>query len=481
MHQLKSIAHRVMLERGLIPDFSAAAMAEAAAATPARPGAEARDLRSLLWASIDNDSSRDLDQLSFAQALPGGSVKILVAIADVDAVVKRGSAIDQHAQANTTSVYTAAAIFPMLPERLSTAVTSLGESQERLAIVVEMVIDAGGKVATSDVYHAAVHNHAKLAYNSVAAWLSGSASPPARLQAVLGLDAQIRLQDQIAQVLRKLRFEHGAFSLHTPEAEAVFDGDELLDLKPSEPNRAKELIEDFMVAANGVTARYLAQKGFPSMRRVLRSPERWGKLVALAETLGARLPPEPNGQALATFLDERRAQAPAQFPDLSLSVVKLLGRGEYVLEFPGQRAEGHFGLAVRDYTHSTAPNRRFPDLLTQRLLKAAFSGGEPPYTHAELSALALHCTDQETNAAKVERQVSKSAAALLLAPRIGERFDGLVTGASEKGTWVRIVHPATEGRVVRGFAGLEVGGRVRVELLHTDVERGFIDFSRVAT
>jgi len=481
MHQLKSIAHRVMVERGLTPDFSAPALAEAAAATPAQPDPEARDLRSLLWASIDNDSSRDLDQLSVAQALPGGSVKIMVAIADVDAVVKRGSAIDQHAQANTTSVYTEAAIFPMLPERLSTDLTSLGESQDRLAIVIEMVIDAGGKVTTSDVYRAAVHNRAKLAYNSVAAWLSGSAAPPAKLQAVPGLDAQLRLQDQTAQLLRKLRFQHGALSLHTPEAEAVFDGDELLDLRPSEPNRAKELIEDFMVAANGVTARYLAQKGFPSMRRVLRSPERWGKLVALAETLGARLPPEPDGQALATFLDQRQAQAPAEFPDLSLSVVKLLGRGEYVLELPGQSAEGHFGLAVSDYTHSTAPNRRFPDLLTQRLLKAAISGGEPPYTREELSGLALHCTDQETNAAKVERQVSKSAAALLLAPRIGERFDGLVTGASEKGTWVRIVHPATEGRVVRGFAGLEVGGRVRVELLHTDVDRGFIDFARVAT
>lgn len=472
-----------MLQRGLTPDFSAAASAQAstAQAAPAVATAQVRDLRSLLWASIDNDTSRDLDQLSVAQSLPGGAVKVLVAIADVDAVVPLGSAIDAHAQANTTSVYTAAAIFPMLPARLSTDLTSLGEGEERLAIVIEMVIDDQGEVTASDVYRAAVHNRAKLAYNSVAAWLDGSGPAPARLQAVAGLDAQIRSQDQTAQRMRGLRFRHGALSLHTPEAEAVFNGAELLDLRPSEPNRAKELIEDFMVAANGVTARYLAQKGFPSMRRVLRSPERWGKLVRLAESLGEHLPPEPSGEALAQFLTRCRAEAPAQFPELSLSVVKLLGRGEYVLEVPGQRSEGHFGLAVSDYAHSTAPNRRFPDLITQRLLKAAIAGQEAPYSQPELAALAIHCTEQETNAAKVERQVSKSAAALLLARRIGEKFDALVTGASEKGTWVRIVHPATEGRVVRGFEGLEVGNRVRVELVHTDVERGFIDFAAAAT
>ena len=369
-------------------------------------------------------------------------------------------------------------MFPMLPERLSTDLTSLGEGEDRLAIVVEMMVEADGTVKRSDVYRAAVRNHAKLAYDSVAAWLEGAAAAPPRVGEVPGLDAQLRAQDGAAQAMRGVRFQHGALSLHTPQAEAVFKGDELADLRPDEPNRAKELIEDFMVAANGVTARYLAQKGFPSLRRVLRSPERWGRIVALAAALGDPLPNEPSGEALARFLTKRRKADPEHFPDLSLSVVKLLGRGEYVLELPNQKAEGHFGLAVTDYTHSTAPNRRFPDLVTQRLLKAAISGEPAPYTLEELGALARHCTEQETNATKVERQVSKSAAAQLLASRIGERFDALVTGASEKGTWVRIVHPATEGRVVRGFEGLDVGDRVRVELVHTDVERGFIDFAR---
>ncbi len=480
MNKLKSIAHRIMIERGLLPDFSPAVVAETTAIVDAATARDpaVRDLRELLWASIDNDTSRDLDQLSVSESMSGGAVKILVAVADVDAVVKRHSAIDDHAQTNTTSVYTAAAMFPMLPERLSTDLTSLGEGEERLALVIEMVVDAKGMVKQSDIYRGAVRNHAKLAYNSVAAWLEGTASAPPRVGAVPGLDAQLRAQDRAAQAMRGLRFQHGALSLHTPQAEAVFKGDELADLRPDEPNRAKELIEDFMVAANGVTAKYLAQKGFPSLRRVLRSPERWGRIVALAEALGDRLPPEPSGEALALFLTKRRREDPARFPDLSLSVVKLLGRGEYVLELPGQSAEGHFGLAVTDYTHSTAPNRRFPDLVTQRLLKAAISGAPSPYSNDELTSLARHCTEQETNATKVERQVSNSAAAQLLASRVGERFDGLVTGASDKGTWVRILHPAVEGKVVRGFHGLDVGDRVRVELVHTDVDRGFIDFAR---
>ncbi len=480
MNQLKSIAHRIMIQRGLLPDFSPAVVAETSAImeAPSARGPAIRDLRGLLWASIDNDTSRDLDQLSVAEPMNGGAVKVLVAVADVDAVVKRRSAIDGHAQTNTTSVYTAAAIFPMLPERLSTDLTSLGEDQERLAIVIEMVVDEGGTVKQSDVYRAAVRNRAKLAYNSVAAWLEGTAPAPPRIGAVPGLETQIRTQDRTAQAMRKLRYQHGALGLQTPEAQAVFDGEVLSDLRPEEGNRAKELIEDFMVAANGVTAKYLAQKGFPSLRRVLRSPERWDRIVVLAEALGERLPPEPNGEALAQFLTKRRHEDPARFSDLSLSVVKLLGRGEYVLELPGQRAEGHFGLAVNDYTHSTAPNRRFPDLATQRLLKAAISSEPPPYSNEELNSLAGHCTEQETNAAKVERQVRKSAAALLLASRIGERFDGLVTGASGKGTWVRILHPAAEGKVVRGFQGLDVGDRVRVKLVHTDVEHGFVDFAR---
>jgi exoribonuclease-2 len=375
-------------------------------------------------------------------------------------------------------VYTAAEVFPMLPTKLSTDLTSLGEGEERLAIVTEMLVATDGSVKESEIYRAVVLNRAKLAYNSVAAWLDGSGPAPARVLAVAGLDDQLRTQDRVAQAMRRLRHVHGALSLQTPEAESLFDGDTLVDLRPQTANRAKELIEDFMIAANTATVRTLALKAFPSIRRVLRSPERWDRIVALAGELGDRLPATADGEALAKFLARQRAHSPEKFPDLSLAVVKLLGRGEYVLEGPGQRSEGHFGLAVSDYAHSTAPNRRFPDLATQRLLKAAIAGEAPPYTQGELSALAQHCTEQETNAAKVERRVLKSAAALLLAPRIGQQFDGLVTGASDRGTWVRIDRPAAEGKIVRGFEGLDVGRRVRVELVHTDVDRGFIDFVR---
>ncbi len=468
------------MERGLEPDFSPAVIAETNAVSHAAPLATAsvRDFRELLWASIDNDDSRDLDQLSVAEELAGGAVKILVAVADVDSTVKAGSAIDRHARANTTSVYTAAQIFPMLPEELSTNLTSLGEGQERLAVIIEMDVGLDGSVIRSDVYRAVVLNHAKLAYNAVAAWLDGAAAAPAKLAAVPGLAEQVRIQDRVAQALRGRRHQNGALGLETIEARAVFDGDVLADLRADEKNRAKELIEDFMIAANGVTARYLQQKGFPSLRRVLRSPERWGRIVDLAAALGDRLPPEPSARSLDEFLARRRKIDPARFADLSLSVVKLLGSGEYALELPGQQAMGHFGLAVKDYTHSTAPNRRFPDLLTQRLLKAALAGVPVPYGDDELGALARHCTVQEDNASKVERQVRKSAAALLLASRVGEQWDGIVTGASEKGTWVRIFRPPVEGKLVRGFHGLDVGERVRVQLVHTDVERGFIDFVR---
>lgn len=480
MNQLRSIAHRAMLQRGLLPDFSPAVLAETEAIAKAamEKGPGIRDLRSLLWASIDNDTSRDLDQLSVSGPAGGGDVKIYVAVADVDATVKRGSAIDGHAQANTTSVYTAAEVFPMLPSRLSTDLTSLGEGAERLAVVTEMLVAADGSVKESVIYRAVVLNRAKLAYNSVAAWLDGTAPAPPRVLAVPGLDDQLRVQDRVAQAMRRVRHVHGALSLQTPEAEALFDGESLVDLRPQIANRAKELIEDFMIAANGATVKTLAEKGFPAIRRVLRTPEHWDRIVALARALGDSLPAVASGEALAKFLAKQRAQAPEKFPDLSLSVVKLLGRGEYVLELPGQPSEGHFGLAVSDYTHSTAPNRRFPDLATQRLLKAAVSGRRLPYSEDELSTLAQHCTEQETNAAKVERRVLKSAAAQLLGPRIGERFDGLVTGASSKGTWVRIDRPAAEGKVVRGFEGLEVGHRVQVELVNADVERGFVDFAR---
>jgi VacB/RNase II family 3'-5' exoribonuclease len=478
--QLSDIARRAMLQRGLLPDFSPSVLAETKAISEAasETAPSIRDLRRLLWASIDNDDSRDLDQLSFAEPLAGGAVKVLVAVADVTASVRSGSAIDGHARTNTTSVYTAAQVFPMLPEKLSTDLTSLGEGQERLAIVMEMVVDADGAVGESDVYRAVVLNRAQLAYDGVAAWLEGKAPAPSRLSAVPGLDEQLRLQDRVAQAMKGLRHERGALSLLTREPRAVFDGDVLADLRPDEKNRAMELIEDFMIAANGATAKYLAGKGFASLRRVLRSPERWGRIVTLAAGSHERLPGEPDARALEAFLTRRRQADPLRFPDLSLAVIKLLGSGEYALELPGQRSDGHFGLAVRDYTHSTAPNRRYPDLATQRLLKAALAGLPAPYSNDELDALARHCTSQEDNAAKVERQVRKSAAALLLASRVGDRFDAMVTGASEKGTWVRILEPPVEGRVVDGFEGLDVGDRLQVKLVSTDVERGFIDFVR---
>ena len=477
---LKAIAHRAMRDRGLLPDFSAAVLGEVGRlqAATADGDAGARDLRALLWCSIDNDDSRDLDQLTVAEPLPGGAVNILVAIADVDALVKKASAIDGHARHNTTSVYTAAEVFPMLPERLSTDLASLGEGEDRMAMVVEMAVQESGEVGDATLYRATVRNHAKLAYKGVAAWLDGTGPIPDRAAAVPGMEAQLRLQDDVAQRLKDLRHRHGALTLETIQARPVFVGDVLADLEVEQTNRARTIIEDFMVAANGVTARYLRGRGFPSFRRVLRSPQRWERIVELAAGLGERLPPEPDAGALEAFLARRRRADPLRFPDLSLAVVKLMGRGEYLAEFPGGESPGHFGLAVPTYTHSTAPNRRFPDLITQRLLKAALAGAPVPYGNAELQGLAGHCTETEDSANKVERQVGKSAAALLLEPRIGQRFDAIVTGASPKGTWVRILHPPVEGKLVHGFEDLDVGDRVRVELIGTDVDRGFIDFAR---
>ena len=479
--QLQSIARRVMMARGLAPEFTPAAMAELEAIRgPAvAPAAAARDLRSLLWCSIDNDDSRDLDQLSVAEARPEGATKILVAIADVTTVVVQGSALDGHARQNTTSVYTAAQIFPMLPEKLSTDLTSLGLEADRLAVVIEMVFAADGALATSDIYPATVRNRAKLAYNGVAAWLDGTAPAPAAVTAVAGLAENLKLQFRVSCRLAELRHQRGALSLETLQTRPVFAGNVLTGLEADASNSAKRLIEDLMVAANGVTARYLAGKQFPSIRRVVRVPKYWSRIVELAAQHGATLPADPEAKALELFLLEAKGADPAGFPDLSLSVIKLLGAGEYVLELPGGNVAGHFGLAVRDYSHSTAPNRRFPDVITQRLLKAALSARSSPYSNDELASLARHCTEQEDAAKKVERQVGKSAAAMLLAGSIGQQFDATVTGASDKGTWVRIALPPAEGKLDRGPAGLQVGDRLRVQLAHTDVERGFIDFIAV--
>ena len=479
--QLKNIARRLMREHSLEPDLSTAALEQlrTIGAAPLARGPGIRDLRHLPWCSIDNDDSRDLDQLSVAQPQGGGGVKILVAIADVDAVVQVSAPLDEHARTNTTSVYTAPEVFPMLPERLSTDLSSLAEDQERLSLVVDMSVTAAGAVDASVVYRAVVVNRAKLAYDAVAAWLEGRGPPPARAASVSGMDQQLRIQDGVAQALKRVRREQGALGLTTLEARAIYHGSALTDLRPDEDNRAKELIEYFMIAANTAVAQFLERHRYASLRRVLRAPERWGRIVELARGCGGSLPATPDAPALSDFLAGRERAAPERFPDLSLSIVKLLGSAEYVRKRPGEAVQGHFGLAVDDYTHATAPNRRFPDLVTQRLVKAALAGRPSPYGEEELRELAAHCTEQEGNAAKVERQVHKSAAALLLESRTGAQFDAMVTGASDKGVWVRILHPLAEGRLVRGFEGLDVGDPVRVQLVHTDVERGHIDFVRV--
>lgn len=478
---LQRIAHRAMLERGLLPDFSTAALGELGRlqVPPPTDGELIRDMRTLLWASIDNDDSRDLDQLTLAEAVPGDGTQIMVAIADVDAFIKDGSAIDEHARHNTTSVYTAAEIFPMLPEKISTDLTSLNFNEDRLAVVVEMVIGADGSLQDSSIYRAWVCNQAKLAYNSVADWLDGNGVVPDAIAAVNGLAENIQLQNKAAQSMKNFRHTEGALSLETIEAKPVFDGDQLSTLESEEKNRAKEIIEDFMIAANGVTARYLSANKFPSIRRVVRVPKRWDRIVEIAAQLKFRLSDVPDSKALEEFLVKQKAADPLRFPDLSLAVIKLLGAGEYIAELPDGDVPGHFGLAVKDYAHSTAPNRRYPDLLTQRLLKAALEGKPVPYSKDELDVLATHCTLAEDAAKKVERQVGKSAAALLLESRIGEQFDSIVTGASEKGTWVRLLTVPVEGKLMQGFEGMDVGDRLRVKLTSVDVQQGFIDFKKV--
>jgi len=469
-----------MLDKGLLPEFDAAAEKQTAEIhAPARDdGDGTRDLRDLAWCSIDNDDSRDLDQLTWAEDRGEGDTRILVAVADVDALVRKGTPVDRHARHNTTSVYTAAKVFPMLPEKLSTDLTSLNEGEDRMAMVIDITVNADGHVVQEDVYRALVHNHAKLAYDRVAAWLDGEDDEPGKVRGVDGLAENIRLQDRVADRMRELRHENGALDLETIEARPVIKDGKVVDLRQARRNNARLLIEDFMIAANGTTARFLARHGLPSIRRVVRSPERWDRIERIAEDLGDRLPPEPDARALEEFLRRRKKLDPLRFPDLSLSIVKAMGAGEYVVEEPGEKPTGHFGLAVKDYTHSTAPNRRYPDLITHRLVKAALAKRNAPYSVDELAELAQHCTDQEDAANKVERTVRKAAAACMLSGRVGEHFDGVVTGASSKGTWVRIFRPPIEGKLVRGWDGLDIGDRVRVRLLEADPERGFIDFAR---
>jgi exoribonuclease-2 len=473
---LARIAADTMRERGLEPEFPVAALDQLAAIRGPATDPAATDLRSLDWCSIDNDDSRDLDQLSVSEVLADGRVKIMVAVADVDALVPKGSAIDRHAAINTTSVYTGARIFPMLPERLSTDLTSLNQDQDRLAIVTTMVFNPDASLAGSTVFQALVRNKAQLAYDAVSDWIEGQAPLPAAAQAVPGMDAQLRTQDSVAQQLRGRRRAQGALEFETFQPRAVFEGEKVVDIREQPHNRARQLIEELMVATNGCTAHFLASHGGVSLRRIVRSPERWQRIVDLAHQHGTLLPKQPDGKALELFLAHQRSADPLRFPDLSLVIVKLMGRGEYVVETPTGPPIGHFGLAVRDYMHSTAPNRRFPDLITARLIKAVLGKTHPPYDNAQLGELAHQCTAQEDAAQKVERRVRKSEAALVLESRIGEAFDGIVTGINDEASWVRIFNPPVEGKLVGAPPRIDIGQTVRLRLAAANVERGFIDF-----
>lgn len=479
---LFAIAHQSMIEAGFVPDLSDAVneqlkAIEAAAAS--RPMAEVRDLRKLLWSSIDDAKSRDLDQVEYAEALANGDTRLLVGIADVDSLVPAGSAIDKHAEENTTSVYTGVKTFPMLPEELSTGLTSLNQDQDRLAVVTEMVFAADGTMKSSDIYPALLKNYAKLAYETVGDWLDKKSGVPASVTAVAGLEAQIRLQFEAAKALGELRKQHGALELGTIQASPrVDDAGKVLELDVVEQNAARDLIANFMIAANVAMAQFLEAKGGPTLRRVVHTPRYWSRIVEIAAELHEQLPADPDSRALAEFLAKQHVADPVHFPDLSLAIVKALGPGEYAVQLPGEAGEGHFGLAVQDYTHSTAPNRRFADLVTQRLVKAAIAGKAVAYTGDQLKQIAEHCTEREAAARKVERKMRKVAAALLLRDQIGREFKAIVTGVTPKGTFARVLSPPVDGRVMRGEHGLRVGEKVDVKLLSVEPEKGFIDFAR---
>ena len=475
---LSTIASWAMYSRGLEPEYPDAVLKQVSKFTgPAvEDDSSIRDMTQLPWCSIDNDDSRDLDQLTAIESMGKGSVRVFVAVADVDGLIKKGSPVDEHARLNTTSVYTSARVFSMLPERLCTDLTSLNQNENRLAVVTEMTFSEDAILVESTIYRAIVRNKAKLAYDAVSAWIEGEGDLPEPAKKVAGMNTQLRMQDEIAQKLRVLRRAQGSLEFETFQPRALFDGDRITDIRQQPQNRARQLIEELMIATNGCTARFLAAQGSASMRRVVRSPERWLRIVEIAQSYGSSLPSRPDGQALEAFLAEQHRIDPLRFPDLSLVIVKLMGSGEYVVERPHGPPIGHFGLAVQDYMHSTAPNRRYPDLITLRLLKAALAGANSPYSDFELDALAAHCTAQEDAAQKVERQVRKSEAALLLHDRVGQRFDGLITGNGDKGTWVRIFTPPAEGRLKGEIPSLKVGQKVRVRLVSTSVERGFVDF-----
>jgi exoribonuclease-2 len=477
---LVAAAHAAMIEHGFQPDFPPGTDTELAAiqAQPALSAADGlTDLRSLLWSSIDNDTSRDLDQIEWAEQLSDGRIRVLVGVADVDARVHKGSLLDTHAQSETTSVYTGVTIYPMLPTALSEGITSLNENEDRAALVTEFSVDADGTATDGKVYRALVHNRAQLAYPSVGAWLEGKAAAPPKVAASAELTAQLKLQDTAAQRMGGNRFQHGALDLETIETRPVLVTDQIVGIAPIQKNRATMLIEEFMIAANGVIARTFEQAGLASIRRIVRTPKRWDRIVELAKAKGYTLPAEPDSKALNDVLLAEKQKDPDHFPDLSLTVIKLMGPGEYILVKPNQPSPGHFGLAVQDYTHSTAPNRRFPDVVTQRLLKAWLTHSAATYSEDLLNAIAQRCTLMEDGARKVERDMQKRIAAVVLHPHIGQSYPAIVTGVNNYGTFVRILDPHVEGMLVHGGKGLDVGDRVTVKLVSTDPERGFIDFA----
>jgi exoribonuclease-2 len=481
---LVGAARQAVKAHGFEPEFPAAAMQEVATleAQPPKRNSEAEDLRDLLWSSIDNDTSRDLDQIEYADTLPDGRMRVLIGIADVDAYAPKGSSIDRYAANETVTLYTGVKNFSMLPEALSTGLTSLLEGQDRACMVTEFVLDRDvcateSCVAASRIYPALVRNKAQLAYPSVGAWLEGKADAPPKVASSPELQAQLKLQNEIAQRLRLERYRHGALNLDTAEAEASVQRSGI-SLEGHGKNAATELIEDFMIAANGVVARALETKKISSIRRIVRVPKRWDRIVELAAGFGTKLPEAPDSKALNDFLCERKEADPDHFPDLSLAVIKLLGPGEYVLERPGAPAEGHFGLAVEDYTHSTAPNRRYPDLVTQRLLMAMVAGKPSPYSDDELAAIAANCNAKAAEVRKLEREMQKRIAAVALQNRVGEKFHAIVTGVNEHGSFVRTLTPRVDGMLVQGQHGVDVGDKLNVKLVRTDPSRGFIDFAR---
>ena len=473
---LASRAYREMREEGFEPNIPSAVESEMRRLPQHLPAdRHVEDLRHLPWTSIDNSDSRDLDQLEVVDVLPDGRTRLLVAIADVAAYVPLGSATDDFAHTNTTSVYTGVVTFPMLPHELSTDLTSLLQGVDRLAIVTDFDVDRDGKIESTAVYPAIVHNYARLDYDSLGDWIEGEANVPEAIAHDETLIRQIQDQHDLAKRLQAVRQRNGSLDFSSIEANPIVRDGQVVGLAVPRKNQARMMIENFMVAANMALAGELLDHGIPTIQRVVRTPERWDRIVSVATEYGTHLPAEPNAKALSDFLHAQRQGDPLRFPDLSLTIVKLMGAGDYALVRPGEE-QGHFGLAVSQYTHSTAPNRRYVDLVTQRIVKARLAGDPEPYSLDELEAIAEHCNERETASRKVERRMRKLAAVNMLHDEIGRTFDAIVTGSSPKGVYVRVISPPVEGRVVRNEASMDVGDRVRVRLVSTDAERGFIDF-----